>query len=631
MTKNILTLLLIILSLNISSLAFADHGKFGEEMVLAEKLLNQSKLHQAKAVYFALLAKDPDYEPAILALGTVYSREAEYVEAEKMFLKVLNKNSNSANGYERLAYNYYLWAADNKESYNFLLNKASEAIKKALNIDKYNAQVYSTYGLICIENNQYDKALENFHKALNIDPTNQEIYTNMGLLYTHLKDYDLALQQFQRAININTSSPRPYKKLGEMLSEAGQHRQAVEYFNKGRFYDVFTTYQEHFFLAENYEKLGNLKEAINEFTEVVKLKPGYVDCYTHMARLFETVGEEDKSLEAYRKAIELDPNIMTELISQAQNYLRTEDFIHARPMFIKILKIDPKNQNGFDGLCSLHYFMSILGKLDTKNWYFDKPFIQERLANLIENNHLAQLSWEKFLISKDGLSDISTKALQEQSKLELNTPEDYAAKGEALFLLHKYSEANSLFLQAIDKYTASYTQEGTNSEAVKRLLSLGDRLYTDHELLASREIYNKVLELDKNDTAVNGLSVIATTREKAESMLVGLSDIKQTPDYQIKLIEALKQVIGLFPQSAEAHFRLSNIYAKQQNYTLALDELVIYNDLKTLTPFNGAPKNKNVEKLIDKYFMSVYKATQKKLEEENTKKNNQQQGSIIKQ
>ncbi|MEW5821681.1 MAG: tetratricopeptide repeat protein, partial [Cyanobacteriota bacterium] len=296
MSNFIKIILVFVLILSIKMPVCAHYGKYEKEMQMAEGLLNQSREDAAIAVYNALIMKSPNYYPAQLALATVYARQAKYVQAEKIILKVLNNNKKDANAYERLAYLYYLWADANKESATHFLKKGLEAIKKAIELDKYNEQIYNTYGLILIEYKEYQDALKSFNKAIDINPSSQEAFTNLGVLYTRLEKYDIALSNFQRAIHIKTSYSRPYRELSIMLAQTNQERQAIEYLEKARFHDIFITYQDHYLMATLQEKMGNLKQAINEFLDVLIQKPDYIDCYTHIARLAEALGDDKMSV-----------------------------------------------------------------------------------------------------------------------------------------------------------------------------------------------------------------------------------------------------------------------------------------------------------------------------------------------
>ncbi len=594
-------LIIVILLVNTGMSTASNYAPYTEEMLLAEDLLKQNKLHQAQAVYVALLSKSPQYTPAMLALGTLYMKQSEFVKAEELFLGVINTSKGNAQAYERLAYNYYLWSNENPESSQVLLKNANKAIKKALEIDKYNAQIYTTLGLLEIENKNYDKALSAFQKALDINPQDADAYVNLGILYTRLNKPELAIKQFERAISLDTKSPRAYKSLGKMLAESRQYRQAIHFIEKGQFYDIYMTYKVHFLLGLMYEKLANHEKAIEEYTKTLKIKPNYVDAFTRMAHLFEIMGEEKKSIEAYRRAIDIDYGIMEQFMTQARNYLRNKDYIHTRPAFTKILKIEPSNQTGFEGLCSYHYLLSRENKMDHKNWYLDKDFLAKNLQEFKADNHEIKVNWQKFLIARQGVTPESRASLEEIAALQPEKPEDYAAKGEALFLLQDYFSASDILKSAIDKYISHYSTEDDYEQASSKLVWLADRLYTYHELFASRAIYDRARKLTGNENAITGLTNIAKTKDRANAMFDDLYKIPKTETYHKQMIDSLQEIINFYPQSAKAHYLLARHYASIKEFKKAIDELKLFIKLQPINPYKNAPGPKKIDKLMEKY------------------------------
>jgi Tfp pilus assembly protein PilF len=56
-------------------------------------------------------------------------------------------------------------------------------------------------------------------------------------------------------------------------------------------------------LALEYIKIGNDKEALRLFTNVIENDPGYVGSYYHLGKLYERLGETDKAIEVYEKGM----------------------------------------------------------------------------------------------------------------------------------------------------------------------------------------------------------------------------------------------------------------------------------------------------------------------------------------
>ncbi len=65
--------------------------------------------------------------------------------------------------------------------------------------------------------------------------------------------------------------------------------------------DVFSRYA----LALEYSNSGNWHEAEKEFLQVIKIKKDYLPVYYQLGKLYETVNENQKAIEIYKKGIEI--------------------------------------------------------------------------------------------------------------------------------------------------------------------------------------------------------------------------------------------------------------------------------------------------------------------------------------
>jgi tetratricopeptide (TPR) repeat protein len=54
-------------------------------------------------------------------------------------------------------------------------------------------------------------------------------------------------------------------------------------------------------------KEGDYEEAIKDFTEAIKIKPGYATAYFNRGNAWMGLGEYRNALKDFKKAIELDP------------------------------------------------------------------------------------------------------------------------------------------------------------------------------------------------------------------------------------------------------------------------------------------------------------------------------------
>ena len=70
----------------------------------------------------------------------------------------------------------------------------------------------------------------------------------------------------------------------------------------------------------SFDKLGDFKKAVIDFTTVIKLDPSNVNAYFNRGSAFDSLGQYDKAVSDYTKALDLD-NSSGEAISSTGTQL----------------------------------------------------------------------------------------------------------------------------------------------------------------------------------------------------------------------------------------------------------------------------------------------------------------------
>jgi tetratricopeptide (TPR) repeat protein len=96
------------------------------------------------------------------------------------------------------------------------LEKANEAIKKALDRDPYQPEFLYVQGKILEKKGATDDALEAFRKVTLIDPKEADAYFEMGNIFNQRRDHAQALAAFKKAVELSPDD-RDYRQAFESL------------------------------------------------------------------------------------------------------------------------------------------------------------------------------------------------------------------------------------------------------------------------------------------------------------------------------------------------------------------------------------------------------------------------------
>jgi tetratricopeptide (TPR) repeat protein len=120
---------------------------------------------------------------------------------------------------------------------------------------------------------ELEEAVALYQKSIDACPT-AEAYTFLGWTYSFMGDYDQAIQECLRAIEIDPDFGNPYNDIGAYLIEKGHVNEAVAWLEKAT-------------RAARYDN----------------------PCFPHfnLGRVWELKHDYARAVEAYRKALELNP------------------------------------------------------------------------------------------------------------------------------------------------------------------------------------------------------------------------------------------------------------------------------------------------------------------------------------
>jgi len=104
----------------------------------------------------------------------------------------------------------------------------------------------------------------------------------------------------------------------------------------------------HYERARNYDKIGNFRFAVAEYTAAIKLNSRHFDAYVGRGSLYESKGEYGNAVGDYTKAISLKPQDGKNYYRRAMLYKQMQDKERAKADLQKTKEIDPAMSDKVD-------------------------------------------------------------------------------------------------------------------------------------------------------------------------------------------------------------------------------------------------------------------------------------------
>jgi len=175
-----------------------------------------------------------------------------------------------------------------------------------IGVDPDHAQAYLNRGSTFVRMREFDAGLSDYTRVIELEPSRFEGWYNRGSTLIAANKYDKAVSDLTEAIRRNPDLGYACCNRGLSYLRKSEHEQALADFEKGLTLRVDMPLC-YYGRGEIELSNGQYREAIDDLTRGINFKPT-AEALTHRATAYERLGESDKALRDYRKALSLRAN-----------------------------------------------------------------------------------------------------------------------------------------------------------------------------------------------------------------------------------------------------------------------------------------------------------------------------------
>lgn len=362
----------------------------GAREAIQEAIQNESTKDNAKTYYIAAM---------------IGYRENAQLFKEMALQKEVDPNKKGETVLE--SYNYFIKAneVDNQPNKRGKVRpKYKNRIKK--HVKEYYQEQHNLigYGAYLFDNKKYDKALETFEIFLEIpklpfidgeismtDSTYRMIKYFTAIAATNANQPDRAIELYTDLLDDEYETKNVYQLLSEEYKNKKDTLNQINILKDG-----FDKYKEDPWFLQNiiniYINTGQVKEAAQYLDAAIAQSPDVAEYQYVRGNIEERLGNNEKALKSFERAIELDPqkadayagigrliyNEAVEIIKKAENITDNKTynqevekansvFRKALPFMEKALEINPEDRDFKQTLKGLYYRLGENEKYDALN------------------------------------------------------------------------------------------------------------------------------------------------------------------------------------------------------------------------------------------------------------------------
>jgi anaphase-promoting complex subunit 3 len=206
----------------------------------------------------------------------------------------------------------------------FSLQKEHETALKffgrAIQLNPRFAYAHTLSGHEYVANEDFESARKCYQDAMSCDERHYNAFWGMGNIYLRQEKYEQAIQYFKSAININSRSSVLYTYLGMTHFHNQQPKEALDSFAIAEKMDPnnpLNKYQKATVLIS----LDKLQEALTVLEDLHVRVPKEAPIHVLMGKIYKRLGNKEKALTHFNKAIDLNPkeiNLVKSLIDRLE-------------------------------------------------------------------------------------------------------------------------------------------------------------------------------------------------------------------------------------------------------------------------------------------------------------------------
>jgi tetratricopeptide (TPR) repeat protein len=240
------------------------------------------------------------------------SDAGNYDQALSLFQQILAENPTITSAYLGIGDIYIV-----KQDYD----RAEPAYARAARLEPRNFDAQYGHGLALQMLGRFVDAIRAYHRALTIDPENFNANLNIATTYLQMEQPEHAVTFAEKAVQANPQDGPARVNLGAAYERVGRNSDAVSQYEAA--IELMEPSPEVMMnLINALAKDQRYHEAVNTAEFLVRVEPT-APAYERLGWGYFKLADYQKSLDAYRKAVELDPNHWPALNGVGVNAINT--------------------------------------------------------------------------------------------------------------------------------------------------------------------------------------------------------------------------------------------------------------------------------------------------------------------
>ncbi|MET0244828.1 MAG: tetratricopeptide repeat protein, partial [Flavitalea sp.] len=203
---------------------------------------------------------------------------------------------------------------------------AIESLERVLELSRPEDVIYEAIGHCYDKMKNFAQARFYYRKASHLNQEDGKLYYKIACTYMNEKQWVMAIKQLETAMQIQKMQPEYNLAMGECKMQLGQFREAIQYFSnvvRQRPRNVFSweSLIRCLYRGEYFE------EALEQIRSAIKLTDGKPVFYFYLCAVYLETGKSKEALLHLDKAMNKAPRLLKKLVDLNPSILRNQQVV----------------------------------------------------------------------------------------------------------------------------------------------------------------------------------------------------------------------------------------------------------------------------------------------------------------
>ncbi len=258
------------------------------------------------ADHTAALLADPRDFTALVNRANAYARQGDFEQAIADYGRALQLRPEDASLYRRRGLAHARRQAQDKAVADY-----TEAIK----LEPRNVEAHANRALAHAQRKEYDLAIADYTEALRLNPKDEALFYNRGNAHYCKAEYDRAVADYGEAARLDPRNAWAFGNRGKAYALRGEHGKAVADFGRVLHLDP-SNVRAIWDRALSYVELGQYDKALTDYDAAIRREPSAA-LYHERGQARAAIGELEQAVADFTEALALDPQHVGAYLSRA--------------------------------------------------------------------------------------------------------------------------------------------------------------------------------------------------------------------------------------------------------------------------------------------------------------------------